>query len=77
MPARAASFSDGLALNRTVAPALICTFSPVRGFRPVRFGVSPLFLTYAGVWDAMDALADILASKSWDQPQFHARAKVT
>jgi kynureninase len=43
----------------------------------VRFGVSPLFLTYAGVWDAMDALADILASKSWDQPQFHARAKVT
>jgi kynureninase len=43
----------------------------------VRFGFSPLFLTYAGVWDAMDALADILASKSWNQPQFHARAKVT
>ena len=43
----------------------------------VRFGVSPLFLTYAAVWDAMDALADILTGKSWDQPQFHARAKVT
>jgi len=43
----------------------------------VRFGFSPLFLTYTGVWDAMDALAEILASKSWDQPQFHARAKVT
>jgi kynureninase len=43
----------------------------------VRLGFSPLFLTYAGVWDAMDALADILASKSWDQPQFHARARVT
>lgn len=43
----------------------------------VRFGFSPLFLTYASVWDAMDALADILTSKSWDQPQFHSRAKVT
>lgn len=43
----------------------------------VRFGFSPLFLRYAAVWDALDALADILASKSWDQPQFHARSKVT
>ena len=43
----------------------------------VRFGFSPLFLSYGAVWDAMAALADILATKSWDQPQFHARAKVT
>lgn len=43
----------------------------------VRFGFSPLFLRYEQVWDAMDALADILATRSWDQPQFHARAKVT
>ena len=43
----------------------------------VRFGFSPLFLRYATVWDAMDALADILTSGSWDQPQFHARSKVT
>ena len=40
-------------------------------------GFSPLFLSYGAVWDAMAALADILATKSWDQPQFHARAKVT
>jgi len=43
----------------------------------VRLGFSPLFLRYEQVWDAMDALADILATRSWDQPQFHARAKVT
>jgi len=43
----------------------------------VRFGFSPLFLSYGAVWDAMAALADILGSRSWDQPQFHARAKVT
>jgi len=43
----------------------------------VRFGFSPLFLSYETVWDAMDALANILSSRSWDQPQFHARARVT
>ena len=40
MPARAASFSEGLALKRTVAPAFTATFSPVRGFSAVRLGVS-------------------------------------
>lgn len=43
----------------------------------VRLGFSPLFLRFEQVWDAMDALSDILASRSWDQPRFHARAKVT
>ena len=43
----------------------------------VRFGFSPLFLSYEAVWNAMAALAEIVESRSWDQPQFHARAKVT
>ncbi len=43
----------------------------------VRFGFSPLFLRYAQVWDALDVLDEILASRSWDAPEFHARAKVT
>lgn len=43
----------------------------------VRFGFSPLLLSYEMVWDAMEALADILATRSWDQPRFHARTKVT
>lgn len=43
----------------------------------VRFGFSPLFLSHAQVWDAMDALSDILATGSWNQPEFHTRAKVT
>lgn len=42
-----------------------------------RFGFSPLFLGYAEVWDAAHALADILASREWDQPRFRARAAVT
>lgn len=43
----------------------------------VRLGFSPLFLTYAQVWDAMDILGDILSTRSWDAPEFHIRAKVT
>src|SRR5215213_5566597 len=39
-PANAACFSDGLALNRTAAPAATSTFSPVRGFSAVHLGVS-------------------------------------
>ncbi|MFN7165193.1 MAG: hypothetical protein ACK4P2_10290, partial [Hyphomonas sp.] len=43
----------------------------------VRFGFSPLYLSYEAVWDAMATLGEILESRSWDQPQFHSRAKVT
>jgi kynureninase len=43
----------------------------------VRFGFSPFFLSFTEIWDAMDALSDILSTRSWDQPEFHARAKVT
>ena len=39
-PAKAASLSEGAALNFTVAPAFTATFSPVRGFSAERFGVS-------------------------------------
>jgi kynureninase len=42
-----------------------------------RFGFSALFLSYAQVWDAAEALAQVLASRAWDQPQFHRRAAVT
>ena len=42
-----------------------------------RFGFSPLFLSYAQVWDAAQALTDILASRGWDRPEFRKRAAVT
>lgn len=43
----------------------------------IRFGVSPLFLRFADVWDAMQQLADILATRAWDTPAFKRRAAVT
>lgn len=43
----------------------------------IRFGFSPLYLRYSEVWDLMEVLAEILETKSWDKPEFHARSKVT
>ena len=43
----------------------------------IRFGLSPLFLSYKEVFDAMEALGQCLRSGSWDQPQFKIRSKVT
>ena len=43
----------------------------------VRLGLSPLFLSFTEVWDAMSEIRNILDTRSWDRPEFHARAKVT
>ncbi|MCW5849220.1 MAG: kynureninase [Anaerolineae bacterium] len=43
----------------------------------LRFGLAPLYLRYVDVWDAVAHLADILATRAWDQPQFQQRATVT
>jgi kynureninase len=42
-----------------------------------RFGFSPLYQSYVGVWDAAQAMAKVLVDRAWDEPQFHARAAVT
>ena len=42
-----------------------------------RFGFSPLFLSYAQVWDAAQAMAEVLATRAWDRPEFRARTAVT
>ncbi|MGB3627606.1 MAG: hypothetical protein WA989_17385, partial [Henriciella sp.] len=43
----------------------------------IRFGLAPLYLSFADVWDAMDELADIVESASWKDPVFSKRAQVT
>lgn len=43
----------------------------------VRLGFSPLFLRYEQVWDAMDALEDVLSTRSWDNDAFRTVSKVT
>jgi kynureninase len=43
----------------------------------MRFGFTPLYTSFAEVWDAVDILTRILDGREWDQPQFLAKKAVT
>jgi kynureninase len=43
----------------------------------IRFGFAPLYNRFEEAWLAAEALADILATREWDQPRFRDRQKVT
>lgn len=43
----------------------------------LRFGFTPLYVRYEDAWQAAAVLEDIMASRAWDKPHFHARAAVT
>ncbi|MCP5366577.1 MAG: kynureninase [Hyphomicrobiales bacterium] len=43
----------------------------------VRFGFTPLYLTFSDVWDAVAVLRGIMETRAWDAPEYHRRAAVT
>jgi kynureninase len=43
----------------------------------VRFGLTPLYLGFEDLWQAVDRLVAIMASGSWRDPRFAVRGKVT
>lgn len=43
----------------------------------MRFGFSPLYLSYTDVWDAADALIDVLETRAWRDEKFSRRDGVT
>ena len=43
----------------------------------MRFGFTPLYMSYADMVRAAEILAEILKTREWDQPRFKTRAKVT
>ncbi|HSU92836.1 MAG TPA: kynureninase [Gemmatimonadaceae bacterium] len=43
----------------------------------LRFGFTPLYLSYVDVWNAVVTLEAILAERAWDKPRYHERALVT
>jgi kynureninase len=42
----------------------------------VRFGFAPLYVRHIDVWDAVDRLADVLATRAWDRPEFREQRAV-
>ncbi|KRB82918.1 kynureninase [Sphingomonas sp. Root710] len=43
----------------------------------LRFGFTPLYTSFEDIWSAVDILREIMRTGSWDQQQFHMRARVT
>ncbi|QIG47708.1 kynureninase [Nordella sp. HKS 07] len=43
----------------------------------IRFGLTPLYIGFADIWDAARILERVLAERLWDRPQFKKRAAVT
>jgi kynureninase len=43
----------------------------------LRFGFSPLYLSFANIDRAVDALAEILTKRSWDDPRYTEKRRVT
>jgi len=43
----------------------------------VRFGFAPLYNGFAEVWRAVDIMAELLATRGYDQPRFRQRSRVT
>ena len=43
----------------------------------MRFGFTPLYLSFSDVWRAASILKDVLVTRRWDDPRFRNRARVT
>jgi len=43
----------------------------------LRFGFAPLYVRYVDVWDAVAGLREVMETRAWDVPEFHARGAVT
>jgi kynureninase len=43
----------------------------------MRFGLTPAYVRYVDVWDAVQILAQIMDSRAYDKPEFKQRASVT
>lgn len=45
--------------------------------RILRFGFTPLYTRFVDIWDAVEALREVLATEAWRAPEFAARTTVT
>ena len=43
----------------------------------IRFGITPLYTSFADIWDAAEILTRILEEKLWNRPEFLAKKAVT
>lgn len=82
-PGRAAERGSHISYAHPHAPAIMNTLiarGVIGDFRApdaLRFGLTPLYLRYEDIWNAVDALADIMASGIWRSPEYARLGRVT
>ncbi|SBV33377.1 Kynureninase [uncultured Sphingopyxis sp.] len=55
-------------------------FDVIADFRApdiLRFGLTPLYLSYRDILETVERLETVCATRAWDKPQYHRRAAVT
>jgi kynureninase len=43
----------------------------------LRFGITPLYMTYENIYEAIEIISKVMDSKEWDNPEYMVRAEVT
>ena len=43
----------------------------------MRFGFTPLYTRFEDVWRAVEIIADVLATRAWDDEAYRVRSAVT
>jgi len=68
-------FENGFAvIQALIARKIIADF---REPGSMRFGFAPLYLRYTDVWDAAEALNDVLKTEEWREERFRQKHEVT
>ncbi len=68
-------FENGFAvIQALIARKIIADF---REPGSMRFGFAPLYLRYTDVWDAAEALEDVLKTEEWKEDRFRQKHEVT
>jgi kynureninase len=61
-------------IQALIARKIIADF---RGPGIMRFGFAPLYVSYTDVWDATEALTDVLKTEEWREERFQQKYEVT
>jgi kynureninase len=64
-------------MQALIARGVIGDFRASEGGGILRFGFAPLYLRFVDIWDAVEALRDVLETRAWDKPEFRERKRVT
>jgi kynureninase len=43
----------------------------------LRFGITPLYMTFQNIYDAVEIISDVMRTEAWDNPAYMTQAEVT